>query len=163
MVGNQILERRLWAVVVALLALLLTACGSQIPTDPHGTLNRMRDGVMRVGATENSPWVKRNETTEPTGTEPGLLSDFAEQIGSEIEWSTGSEAVLLDGLERGELDIVIGGFLEDTPWVDKGAATRPYLETTTVEGQDKHVMIVRMGENALLVALEKFLVTQVGS
>lgn len=146
-----------------MLVLLLTACGVQVPTDPHGTLDRVREGVIRVGVTENRPWVELEGTARPSGTEPELISRFAEQLGSEVQWTQGSEAVLLDALERGELDLVAGGFLEDTPWVEKGAATRPYTETTTSEGPDKHVMIVRMGENGFLVALEKFLLAEVGS
>ncbi len=134
-----------------------------MPNDPHGTLDRVRNGVIRVGVTENRPWVELDKATHPSGVEPDLVSRFAQQLGSEIQWTKGSEAVLLDALERGELDMVVGGFLEDTPWMEKGATTRPYLETTTAEGQDKHVIIVRMGENEFLVALEKFLLAEVGS
>lgn len=148
---------------VAMLALVLTGCGIQVPADPHGTLDRVRDGVMRVGVTENEPWVELGETAKPSGTEPKLLAAFAEQLGARIEWTAASEAVLMGGLERGELDVVVGGFLDDTPWVEKGAATLAYAETTTTDGQEKHVMIVRMGENGFLVALEKFLVEETGS
>lgn len=148
---------------LVLLVFLLTACGIQIPADPHGTLDRARDGVLRVGVTENHPWVELDETAAPAGIEPMMVSGFADQLGSRIEWRIASEAVLLDALERGELDIVAGGFLEDTPWEEKGAVTRPYSETTTARGVEKHVMIVRMGENALLLALEKYLLTRTGS
>lgn len=146
--------------VAAAIVLSLTACGAQIPSDPHGTLDRARDGVMRVGVTDNAPWVELGEGAEPSGTEPGLIEDFAEMLGSEIDWTVASEAVLLDALEHGELDVVIGGFLDDTPWAEKGAVTLPYVETTSGEGKEKHVMIVRMGENAFLVALEQFLLKE---
>lgn len=147
----------------AVLAVLLTGCGIQVPADPHGTLEHVRDGVMRVGVTENSPWVELGETAEPSGTEPELVAEFANQLGAQIEWTAASEAVLMDSLERGELDMAIGGFLDDTPWAEKGATTLPYVEMTTVDGKEKHVMIVRMGENGFLVALEKFLLAESGS
>lgn len=37
--------------------MVLTGCGIQVPADPHGTLDRTRDGAMRVGVTDNPPWV----------------------------------------------------------------------------------------------------------
>lgn len=160
---SHMLKEHLRAGAAAVLVLMLTACGVQMPTDPHGTLDRVRDGVLRVGVTENHPWVELDKTVGPAGTEPDLISRFAQQLGSEVQWTQGSEAVLLDALERGELDLVAGGFLEDTPWAEKGAATRPYTETTTSEGPHKHVMIVRSGENGFLVSLEKFLLAEVGS
>ncbi|WP_261165463.1 transporter substrate-binding domain-containing protein [Microbacterium sp. Marseille-Q6965] len=136
------------------LAALLTGCGIQIPNDPHGTLDRVAGGTLRVGATENPPWVEL-EDDEPEGSEPALIEAFAAAQDATVEWTTGSEADLLDALERGRLDVVVGGFLDDTPWVDKAATTFPY--TATAGGRDKHVMLVRMGENGLLVALERFL------
>ncbi|GAA4195591.1 transporter substrate-binding domain-containing protein [Microbacterium oryzae] len=138
---------------VAALAVLLTGCSIHIPADPHGTLDRAQGGVLRVGATENPPWVEVDEGTEPTGSEVDLVDEFADGQGADVEWTTGSEAVLMDALDRGELDMVVGGFLDDTPWAEKGAVTFPY----TADGPDKHVMIVRMGENRLLVTLEEFL------
>lgn len=148
-------------VSVAMLVLLLTGCAIQMPADPHGTLDRVENGVLRVGVTENPPWVEVSDDdalgSAPSGTEPALISEFAEELGSDIEWKFGSEAVLLEALERGELDVVVGGFLEDTPWKDRGAITRPYTETLTRDGAKKHVMIVRMGENRFLMAVETFL------
>lgn len=145
------------ASIVAVLAILLTGCGMQFPADPHGTLARVQDGVMRVGVTENAPWVQLDDEGAPSGTEPALIAEFAAQYNADVEWTAGSEATLLDALDRGELDMVIGGFLDDTPWSEFGAVTRPYVETTNGDEQEKHVMIVRMGENAFLVALEGFL------
>ena len=147
--------RALGATAVA--AMVLTGCGMQVPADPEGTLERIEGGVLRVGATENAPWVEVDDSGEPSGTEPALVSDFAERHGATIEWTAGSEATLLDALDRGELDLVLGGFVEDTPWTELGAATRPYAETQTPDGTEKHVMLVRMGENGFLVALESFL------
>lgn len=149
---------------LALVAVALTGCGMQIPADPHGTLQRVaEDGTLRAGATENRPWVEVNEADAPGGLEPDLVVQFAERFDADVRWTTGSEADLIAALERGELDLVVGGFLDDTPWSDRGAVTRPYAERTSEHGGRKQVMIVRMGENALLTELETFLHEEAGS
>ena len=107
--------------------------------------------------------LSRGAVGEPTGLEPELVTEFAETLEAGVQWTTGSEAHLLDALERGEIDMVIGGFRDDTPWTDGGAVTRPYTERRTEHGVEKHVMIVRMGENALLTELETFLHEEGGS
>lgn len=148
---------RLKSIAVVSAILLLTGCGLQVPKDPEGTLDRVTDGVMRVGVTENPPWVELDGSGEPAGSEPALIARFADELGAEIAWTDGSEAVLLEALDRGELDVVLGGFRDDTPWVDLGAITRPYREVEGVDGVERHVMIVRLGENGFQVALERFL------
>ncbi|MGM1030457.1 MAG: transporter substrate-binding domain-containing protein [Actinomycetota bacterium] len=150
--------QRSLTVVVALgaSAILLVGCAG-IPADPDGTLDRVRGGTLRVGVTENAPWVDLTGSGEPSGTEPTLILEFAERQGATVEWTAGSEATLAEALEAGELDVVIGGFLEDTPWTELGATTRPYVTAGTGEGDERHVMLTPMGENAFLVELESFL------
>ncbi len=153
------------AVVVGI-ALALAGCGLQIPADPGGTLDRVTDGVLRVGVTDNAPWVTnamdRPDGAAPGGTEPALVVAFADEMRAEIEWRPGSEAVLAEALHRGEIDLMIGGFLADTPWSDRGALTRPYTTTRTDGGEQQHVMLVRMGENRFLMALDAFLHERAG-
>jgi ABC-type amino acid transport substrate-binding protein len=150
--------RRLQAFgATAVAAVVLTGCGMTVPADPDGTLERVEGGVMRVGATENAPWVEVADNGDPSGTEPTLVLEFAEQLDAEVEWTVGSEATLAEMLEAGELDLVIGGFHEDTPWTEFAAATRPYVEAGHPDGTTKQVMLAPLGENAFLVALERFL------
>ncbi|MGX1793957.1 transporter substrate-binding domain-containing protein [Microbacterium sp. NPDC055312] len=156
-------RRRMAGAGALAVVLALTGCGVRIPADPHGSLERIEGGTLRAGATEQPPWVEVHDSAEPSGTEPELVQQFAEQLDARVEWTTGSEADLLTALERGELDLVVGGFLDDTPWTDRGAVTRPYTERSTKQGPQKHVMIVRMGENALLTELEIFLHEEAGS
>jgi ABC-type amino acid transport substrate-binding protein len=167
MVGSMkrigILRAARGAVLIGALAVALTGCGLQVPADPHGTLQRVEGATLRADATELAPWVEMDADGEPTGREPELVEEFAETLDADVEWVTGSEAHLLTALERGEIDMVVGGFLDDTPWTDRGAVTRPYTERQTKHGAEKHVMIVRMGENALLTELETFLHEEVGS
>ena len=150
--------RRIIALVVTgVLATALTACGVSIPTDPYGTLDRVRGGTLVVGATANEEWVQLDGDV-PTGSEPELVEQFAERLDAQVEWVTGSEQELIDRLERGEIDMAVGGFANDTPWSEKAAMTAAYVDETDEHGESvKHVMLTRMGENAFLLELEKFL------
>ncbi len=151
--------RRFARLVVTALALaLLAGCGLTVPSDPEGTLDRVRGDVLRVGATHHEPWVVVTGDGDPTGDEPALLEEFAAELDAEIMWTVGNEESLVEALERGDLDVVVGGFTDTTPWSDRAAATVPYTEAPGSDGApQKHVMLVHLGENRFLVALETFL------
>ena len=64
-------------------------------------------------------------------------------------------------LEHGQLDLVIGGLTAESPWSEKAAITKPYAEVRNEYGDvEEHVMAAPLGENAFLLALEKFLLSQ---
>lgn len=145
------------------LALLLglTSCGITIPQDPEGTLKKVSEGVLRVGVSENAQWVQLPPAGDPEGIEPGLVREFADTLDATIEWVPGAEHELADDLLHGELDLAIGGFGADTPWIKEAGITRPYTETTNERGETvKHVMLVPLGENAFLLELDQFLQSQ---
>jgi polar amino acid transport system substrate-binding protein len=140
------------------LYLLAAGCGLTIPADPENTLERVTGSTMRVGVSPNPPWTDISGAGKPTGTEVDLVREFAGTLQAQIEWVVGGEQPLIAALERGELQVVIGGFTSDTPWTEKAAITKPYAETKDPEGKRKKlVMAAPMGENAFLLALEKFL------
>ncbi len=118
---------------------------------------------MRVGVSQHTPWVETSDTGDPEGIEPKLIRGFAKDLDSDIEWTESGEEQLMEALERGDLDVVIGGFTDQTPWEEFGAVTRPYTEEKRDGKVRKHVMVVRMGENAFLVELERFLMEQGGT
>ena len=142
------------------LILLLSGCGATVPADPEGTLERASGGGLRVGVTDNGRWVDVREGGDPTGTEPTLIASFASSLDAEVTWIPGSEQELVKDLEHGELDVMIGGLTDDTPWSKQAGMTRPYIETTDErDDPEKHVMLVRRGENALLLELDTFLLS----
>ena len=144
-------------VALALAAVLaLAGCGTY-PADPAGTLERVADGTLRVGASENGEWVQfAGEDVQ--GTEADLVRDFAARIGAEVEWVPGTEHVLAEELKHSELDLVIGGLDDKTPWAQHGGLTRAYAESRDSRGSlHKHVMLVPLGENAFLLELDRFL------
>ena len=118
------------AIVVAVAAL----SGCQVPQDPDGTLDIVRDGTMRVGVTASDPWVDLADPDDPQGVEPELVRRFAASLNAEIAWIDGSEEELIGALKEGQLDLVVGGLTKKTPWKKEAALTWPYLKTRLLVG-----------------------------
>lgn len=153
-------SRPLGALVALLLATALSGCGLAIPTDPDGTLRSVSGGELRVGVSPDPGLVSRGDP--PTGSIPDLVEGFADSVDADVEWTIGSEETLVGMLERGDLDLVAGGITDQTPWLDKAGVSRGY---TNIDGADGRtlVMLVPLGENAFLSALERYLDEEVGS
>lgn len=148
--------------LAATLALTLSLAGcANYPADPDGTLDRVRGGTLRVGLSANGDWTDITDEGEPSGVEVTLVEQFAETVEAEVEWMEGGEEQLLTELEEGNLDLVIGGFTDKTPWSTKAAITKPFSEVDGRGGKpEKHVMAAAMGENAFLLELETFLLNR---
>ncbi|KQM57763.1 hypothetical protein ASE64_15355 [Agreia sp. Leaf210] len=150
---------------LALVSVLsLCGCGLTIPSDPSGTLDAVRGGVLRAGVSPNAPFVDVTGVdaeptgTEPTGTEVEAIEAFADHLDADVEWTIGSEEELVRDLEDDELDLVAGGLTDETPWSDKAGVTRAYDDVTDDDGSVlKLVMLAPMGENAFISELETFL------
>ena len=139
---------------------LLTA-GCQVPRDVEGTLDRVEDGgTLRVGVSEHEPYVVL-DSAQPSGVEVDLLEEFARELNAEVEFTRGGEEELVEQLREGELDVVAGGITKRSPWKKEVAPTRSYATTdervADKTSTDHHVLLVRNGENAMLVRLERFL------
>jgi polar amino acid transport system substrate-binding protein len=130
----------------------LSSCG--LPRDADHTLDRVRRGELRVGVSEHPPWTTfRDDRVD--GIEPRLVADLARGLGARPVWRRGAESELLEALGRRELDIVVGGLTDASPWKGQVALTRPHF-TDTLAGR-AHVFAVSPGENAFLVHVERFL------
>ena len=149
------------AAAYALAAALLGGCGLQIPSDPDGTLERVRSTAeLRVGVSPHPPFTTLPTQPEgdPGGTEVELIAGFAEEQGAETVYVVEGEEELVRLLQEGELDVMVGGLTDKTPWAKKHVATtRPYVTTREDDKDVKHVMATVRGENALLTALELYL------
>ena len=123
-------------VVIATLAGALTLGACQFPADPDGTLERVKDGTMRVGITHAPPWVEVDPEGNPVGgIEVELVRRFARDIGvKKIEWVDGSEEELVNSAKEGSLDLVIGGITSKSRWKKDVTFTQPYAETEIVIG-----------------------------
>ena len=111
--------------------LVAVATGCDLPRDPEGTSERVSGGTMRVGISEAPPWT-RVAGSEAGGVEVELVRHFARELGAEIHWVQGTEAALLEALENFELDLVIAGLTDDTPWSDRLGLSRAYITTETL-------------------------------
>lgn len=134
------------------ISLVCIAC-KNYPKDPNNTLNKVTNGTLVVGYSENMPWVIKTED-EPQGTEAEIIRSFASTLHAKVIWHNGSEEELFKKLENKKIDMIIAGLTDGTPWKTRMAGfTIPY---TTIE-KEKHIMAVQEGENAFLAKLENFL------
>jgi hypothetical protein len=84
-------------------------------------------------------------------------------VEASVDFEVHGESRLVELMDLGELDLLIGGLTEDSPWIDTMALTRPYANVPAPDGGiQKMVIGVRAGENALLVALERYLAERAG-
>jgi polar amino acid transport system substrate-binding protein len=82
---------------------------------------------VRVGLVEHPPWVVRT-TGEPAGVEVDLVRNFASELGTNPEWHWGGEQEEMEALEHFQLDLVIGGLTDETPWRKYVGLTSSYFE-----------------------------------
>ncbi|WP_345265366.1 transporter substrate-binding domain-containing protein [Nibrella viscosa] len=139
--------------VILLIVLCLPAWGCDTyPKDPRNTLKTATGGTLRVGYSENPPWVIKTDSV-PTGIEANLVKAFAATLKAQVAWHNDTEQNLFEDLEKQKLHLVIAGITDNNPWKKKVGLTRPFVET----GEKKHVMAAIQGENAFIVRLERFL------
>jgi polar amino acid transport system substrate-binding protein len=119
------LTRRLLFPVLIVCA-CLAGC-SDLPRDPQETSRHAQGGRLRVGLVEHPPWVIRTEG-EPVGAEVELVRRFAAELGATPEWHWGGEQQHLEALEHYQLDLVVGGMTDETPWAKYVGLTSPYFE-----------------------------------
>src|SRR3954468_18388754 len=119
-----------FAIRVIFLAALIFATGvscSRLPKDQNGAMDRIRSsGEIRVGLSEEEPFVKLSDEAEPTGVEVEIIKRFAESLGARPVWTRGGEERLVNALKHFQLDIVAGGMTASTPWSKHVGITAPY-------------------------------------
>lgn len=150
--------------VICGLTLGLIGCSGHYPADPDGTLDRISGASLRVGVSHQPPWTDtagENSPDSPGGIEAQLIEDYAASIDAEVEWHAGGEEQLIKMLSERDLDVVIGGLTDKSPWSSDVGLTTSYAESLGVDGKTaKQVMAIQMGENAFMSSLERFLLDQ---
>lgn len=145
--------------VMAVALVVLTGCGVTIPEDPRGALARIENGLLRAGASPSADLVIV-DGDRVSGPLADLVTGFADAYAARVVWTVGSEEDLVDGLERGTLDLAIGGMTERTPWSDRVSVTRGYPGIPGSRGEPV-VVLLPLGENRLQSALERYLDAEV--
>ncbi|HYD08051.1 MAG TPA: hypothetical protein VEC60_20110 [Reyranella sp.] len=134
---------RWWPIALVAAA---AAC-ADYPRDIDGTLDRIRESrVLRVGATLAPDDV-----------------DLAQDYVSRLERATGARATMSAGpaeqqialLEAGELDLVIGDFAEDSPWLTEVAVIEPLNERVVGDRMVGLAPVAANGENRWIMLLER--------
>ena len=120
-------------VAATLVFLILIAC-TDFPKDPRKTLERARGGTLKVGVSENYPWVIR-EGDVPVGVEPELVRRFAESIDAQVEWIWGSPETHFAGLEQYDLHLAITGVTKTSPWRKHLGFSEPYHTSRVIIAQ----------------------------
>lgn len=123
--------------------LLLGGCDS-IPSDPDGTLDRIRaERLFKIGliASHRPP--------------PGEARDFLQRLsratGARPAPERGTAEALLTRLEEGELDLVLGEFAEKSPWAAQVTLTEPIA----ADGPIILAAAARNGENAWIALVHR--------
>lgn len=148
------------ALRLGVLALLAFTSGCERwPADPQNSLTAAIDrGALRVGVLANPPWVELGDPDVPAGMEVDLVTEYAEQLGVDVQWHTDGVEQQIEALTSYQLDLVIGGFSAAHPWQAEVGQTFTYFKEPGVRGaRGKHVVLTAPGENALLMSLERFL------
>ena len=128
----------LFLIGTGLLALLGSVLGflaglGSYPTDPEHTLQHVRHGTLRVGYCVAAPWVVPGPG-DPQGIEPALERSLAQSLGAQVDWVPGTEQHLFEALQQHELDLLLAGLTDDSPWKEVVGLTRPYAQTTLYVG-----------------------------
>lgn len=131
-------RRRTDALLLGIIMLIGAQCN--LPRDPKGTLERVRGGTIRVGVAESKPWIERTGD-EPTGVEADLVRQFARSLGARPAWKWGALEDHLEALEHYELDLVVGGLTQATPWRKKLGLTRSYFVEHLVVGVPSSIAV----------------------
>ena len=127
--------------IFLLAAIMAVSACSEIPKDPEGTTERVRSAkILRVGI------------VAPGGTvSPGKQTEFLRRMASASHarpiTKEGPAEILLEELEEGKLDIVLGEFSTKSPWTPLVHFTPPLEEKVTRDGHSLLTAAVRNGEN----------------
>lgn len=145
-------------IVLYLLLVALAGC-EPWPRDPNETTRMITDsGVLRVAIIHNPPWTDVS-SRPPSGREVELARNFARHLKATPEWHYLDLHESVKALEHGDVDLLIGGLVNASPYAKHAAFTRPYeIAGGRYQGERRrHVLAVRRGENRFLLKLEAFL------
>ncbi len=130
---------------ILLLAMSLLAAGcDSIPADPEGTLRQIREErLFRVG-------LIASRAPRPDGA-ADLLRRLSSATGARPVVEQGAAEPLLQRLEEGDLDLVLGEFTEKSPWKSRVTLSEPIAS----HGSNILAAAARNGENAWIALVDR--------
>ncbi len=147
-------------IAAPLMALLLAACGPY-PRDADHLSEQAASSAMRVGVSEDPPWVRVLPDGSVTGPEADLVQGYADAHGYRLEWVPGGHDTLMRELERARLHAVIGGHRPDSPWKPMVGWSLPLALRAAPDGPmpERHVALPP-GQSAWHLSFDQYLVDQ---
>lgn len=132
---------------IAFPLLLLAGC-SDIPRDPDGTSDRIRaEGRFRIGLIEGS--------AASASQQRSFLARVQQRAGASAEIERGAAEPLLQKLEAGDFDLVLGAMSAKSPW-EKQVHFLPALsEIVAPKSYVRVVPMARNGENEWIALLDR--------
>jgi len=127
--------------------LTLSAC-SNYPRDIGGTLDRIhRSDRLRVGLAAIRP--------EDRALAEAFVARLERATGATATATTAPAERQLGRLEQGKLDVVLGEFADDTPWLAEVAVIEPLTEHREGRRTLGLAAVAANGENAWVMLLER--------
>ena len=131
------------------LLLALAGCGD-FPRDPHGTLDRIRaERQFRVGLV--APLGE--EALDPRAA--ALLGRVGTAAGAAPRFARGDMETMLDRLETGEVELVLGRFDAKSPWSKMVSFSPPLAREKQGKTEFMLAAAMRNGENGWIALVEK--------
>lgn len=118
--------------------LLALPASCDLPRDPENTKEEATGRTLR--AVLVAPALTPDEAE--------ALAGLADRLGAELVAAPGDIHAGVAALRLGTAEVVIGGIFQSTPMTSEAAATKPI-------GRERFVMLLRPGENAMLLAANR--------
>ncbi len=133
--------------MLGLLALAATASGcDEFPKDIAGTTEGvLARGAMRAGIVAGGPAVE----------ERALVERLANSMSVDADIRDGATEDLIQRLNAGEIDVVVGEFAKSTPWSTRTAMTSSARAIAPPKDHPVLRALVRPGENRWLILVER--------
>lgn len=137
---------------------LLAGC-NDYPRDADGLSRQAARDGMRVGVSDDRPWVQVSADGAVSGPEADLLQRYAATRGYRIHWVPGGHDLLMQRLEQAQLHAVIGGHHADSPWKPKVGWSRPlHLRASADSPMPERRVALPPGQSAWHLAFDRYLV-----
>jgi len=136
-------------IYAGMIALAASAC-SQLPRDPEGTLERVtRERLLRVGM------IATGDASATAERQHALVARIAAATGARPALVSGAAEPLLLRLEQGGLDLVIGEFHAQSPWIAKAHLLPPIAKARVGEEETMVAAAARHGENRWIMLVDR--------
>lgn len=133
--------------IAAAAVLTLAACANY-PRDIAGTLDQVRESkTLRVGYTAIRPEDRR--------TAQAFVARLERVTGATAQAGDGPAEHQLARLEDGKLDLIVGDFADDTPWLSDVAVIEPLSERREGKRKIGLAAVAANGENRWIMLLER--------